>query len=427
MEGRLAVFQFLHAADIHLDSPLKGLECYEGAPVDELRRATREAFQNLVQLAVDREVAFVVISGDLYDGNWKDYNTGLYFVAQMARLREAKIPVILIAGNHDAANKMTRSLRLPDNVRLLGSRQPETVRIDQYGVAIHGQSFAKAAVMDDLSAAYPPADRGSYNIGVLHTSATGREGHERYAPCTLDGLRAKQYDYWALGHVHQREVLHEDPAIVFAGNIQGRHIRETGSKGCTLVTVDDAGCTSLEKIDLDVLRWEVCSVDASDAETGDEVLVRVRERLQIVAQTADGRPLAVRVRISGFCPAHTVIASRMEQWTNEVRAAAIDVGAGRIWIEKVKLQTALPRNIDQAEWAEGPLGELIRYIEELEADDAALTELSGELSELRKKLPNELREGSTPLDLESAVAMREQLGPVRQLLVSRLHAAGEAR
>lgn len=421
------MFRFIHAADIHLDSPLKGLERYEGAPVDDLRRATREAFQNLVQLAIDREVAFVVIAGDLYDGNWKDYNTGLYFVAQMARLREAKIPVVLIAGNHDAANKMTRSLRLPDNVRLLGSREPETVRIEEYGVAIHGQSFEKAAVVEDLSAAYPPAERGCYNIGLLHTSATGREGHERYAPCTLEGLRAKQYDYWALGHVHQREVLHQDPAIVFAGNIQGRHIRETGPKGCTLVTVDDARRTSLETTDLDVLRWEICDVDANDAETGDEVLARVRERLQSVLQSADDRPLAVRVRISGPCPAHAMIAARPEQWTNEIRAAALDVGTGRIWIEKVKLQTSLPRDVDHAEWAEGPLGELIRYLEELEADDAALAELSGELGDLRKKLPTELRDGSSALDLETAAAMREQLGPVRQMLVSRLLAAGEAR
>src|SRR5205807_945373 len=111
------MFKFIHAADIHLDSPLRGLERYEGAPADKIRQATRDAFENLVQAAIDEEVAFVLIAGDLYDGDWKDYQTGLYFVAQVSRLREANIPVILIAGNHDAANRMTRDLRLPENVR----------------------------------------------------------------------------------------------------------------------------------------------------------------------------------------------------------------------------------------------------------------------------------------------------------------------
>ena len=134
------MFKFLHAADIHLDSPLLGLERYEGAPVEEIRGATRRALDNLVQLAMDEAVDFVLIAGDLYDGDWRDAGTGLYFVKQMARLREAKIPVYLIAGNHDAQNKMTRELRFPENVTVFSSRRAGTVVIDDLSVAIHGQS-----------------------------------------------------------------------------------------------------------------------------------------------------------------------------------------------------------------------------------------------------------------------------------------------
>ena len=122
------MFKFIHAADIHLDSPLKGLEQYEGAPADEIRGATRRALENLVDLALRESVDFVLLAGDLYDGDWKDHNTGLFFVAQMARLREANIPVVAISGNHDAANKMTKSLRLPDNVELLPPARPSTAR-----------------------------------------------------------------------------------------------------------------------------------------------------------------------------------------------------------------------------------------------------------------------------------------------------------
>src|SRR5690349_16787907 len=102
------MFKFLHAADVHLDSPLKGLARYEGAPADEIRGATRRAFDNLVELAIQEEAAFLLLAGDLYDGDWKDYNTGLFFVSRMRRLEEAGIPVFLISGNHDAASQITR-------------------------------------------------------------------------------------------------------------------------------------------------------------------------------------------------------------------------------------------------------------------------------------------------------------------------------
>ena len=125
-----------------------------------------------MQLAIEQQVAFVLIAGDLYDGDWKDHRTGLYFVSQMVRLREAGIPVIAIAGNHDAANKMTRTLPLPENVHMLDHRRPETFLLERAGVAIHGQSFATVAVLEDLSAAYPPAVGGMLNIGLLHTSRT---------------------------------------------------------------------------------------------------------------------------------------------------------------------------------------------------------------------------------------------------------------
>ena len=154
--------KFLHAADIHLDSALHGLQRYEGAPVEAIRGATRRAFDNLIDLAVAEQVAFVLLAGDLFDGDWKDYNSGLYFVACMQRLRDASIRVFIIAGNHDAASQISRKLRLPDNVTQFSTSKPQRVLLDDLpdgsGVAIVGQGFATRAVTDDLSAAYPQAD-----------------------------------------------------------------------------------------------------------------------------------------------------------------------------------------------------------------------------------------------------------------------------
>jgi len=421
------MFKFIHAADVHLDSPLRGLDRYEGAPVEEIRQATRRALENLVRLAIDESAAFVLLAGDLYDGDWKDFHTGMFFVSQMVRLREAGIDVLLVAGNHDAANRMTKKLPLPKNVHSFAANKPRTVELPELDVAVHGQSFSKAAVTANLASGYPAAVAGMFNIGLLHTSATGREGHESYAPCSLDDLRSKGYDYWALGHVHQREVLCEQPPVIFPGNLQGRHIRETGAKGCTLVTVDDQGRTHVEPRPLDVFRWEHCHLDATGAETAAELLDRLRDALARLVAEADGRPLAVRVEIEGPCAAHRQIAATPRQWIGEVRAAAMDVAGGSVWIEKVKTRTSLPVDLAAVQSTEGPIGELIQLTSELKADPETLAEILGdELAGLRKKLPAELLEGDDAVDLDSLEVLRDALDQVEQMLVGQLLASEDA-
>ena len=417
------MFQFIHTADIHLDSPLRGLEQYEGAPVDEIRTATRRALANLVDLALQREVDFVVIAGDLYDGDWKDHNTGLFFVAQMSRLREASIPVVMISGNHDAANRMTKALRLPDNVELLSSTRPKTAKakkLHDLGVAVHGRSFAKPAEYDNLARDYPPPTAGLFNIGLLHTSLAGAEGHEPYSPCTIDELRQKQYDYWALGHVHNREIKCDDPPIVFCGNLQGRHIRETGAKGCYLVTVDDRGGAELEFQPLDVFRWDVCEVAADDAERPEDVLDAFKRELAKRTEAHAGLPLGVRVVVTGRSRIHSQLLANPLAWANQIRAAAIEEAGGQVWIEKVKIRTAAVRDLDEDALADGPVGELLRYLQELRSDETQLAELVEELAELRRRLPDELLRGEETLALNDPDCLRRWLDEIQPLVTSRL-------
>ena len=417
------MFRFLHAADIHLDSPLRGLERYEGAPADQIRQATRRAFEGLVQLALDERVDFVLIAGDLYDGDWKDYNTGLYLVKQLARLREAGIPVFTIAGNHDAANKMTRSLRLPDNVHMLATEFPETRVLEDIGVAIHGQGFATEAVDDNLAERYPAGKRGYFNIGLMHTCVTGREGHGRYAPCTVGDLLVKHYDYWALGHIHQREALHPEAPIIFPGNVQGRHIRESGPKGCILVTVANGRRPQAEFCPLDVLRWERCGVDAAAADSPDAVLDRLADRLRQLRDDSDGRPLAVRVEVFGPCPVHDKLLTDPHRFTQEIRAAAFAAGGESVWVEKVKIRTTPPLGTAEPQ-ADGPLGELLGVIEEYGADEDHLQGLRDELTDLRRKLPAELAQGMEGLRFDDPAWLRGILNEVRPMLISRLLSRG---
>src|SRR5437762_1880645 len=140
--------KIVHAADLHLDSPMRGLLRYEGAPVQAIRDATRRALENLVDLCLDEKAALLVVAGDVFDGNWRDYNTGLFFAAQMSRLRAASVDVVLLRGNHDAASQITRNLRLPDNVRELSVDRPETIAFELLGIAVHGQVFATRSVSD---------------------------------------------------------------------------------------------------------------------------------------------------------------------------------------------------------------------------------------------------------------------------------------
>lgn len=388
-----AIFKFIHAADIHLDSALKGLQQYEGAPVDDIRRAPRDGLSNLVNLAIDQRVKFVLVAGDLYDGDWKNFQTGMYFVKQAARLRAADIPLIFIAGNHDAANKMTRSLPLPDNVTLLSHERPQTIHIDSLDVAIHGQSFASEKVVEDLSQAYPAAVRGCLNIGLLHTSIDGREGHASYAPCSLDGLKSKGYDYWALGHIHKREVLCQEPFIAFSGNIQGRHIRETGPKGCYVVSVSDS--LQLEPVfhPLDVMRWEIASVDVSRVQHVDDILDCVSEQLTQLTLAAADKPLAVRVELKGETKVHRELLAQQDHWVHQVRGLALDVGQGNIWIEKVKIHTNhRTRNDPNQHVDEAALGELAELFAEVRTKPEQLAELGYDFSPVLGKLPPELRD-----------------------------------
>jgi DNA repair exonuclease SbcCD nuclease subunit len=411
------MFKFLHAADLHLDSPLKGLERYDGAPVERIRTATRAALENLVRLALDEKVDFVLLAGDLYDGDWQDYNTGLFFVGQMSRLQAAGIRVVAIAGNHDAANKMTKALRMPDNVTILSADTVESLEIEKVDVVIHGQSFATPSVLEDLSANYPANRRGLFNIGLLHTCATGQDGHERYAPCTVEGLRGKGYDYWALGHIHKRDTLCADPPIVFPGNIQGRHIRETGPKGCMLVTVDGRR-SRLEFRRLDVLQWALCRVDASALDDLGAVLDAAGDQLAGIVKDAEERLSAVRVEIFGCCPCHEDLLADSDKVRQELRARALTVDRERLWLEQVRLRTIPASRATPVELG-GALDTLVAVFDELRGNPLKLGELAGELAQLGKKLPGELQ-GADEVSFADPEWINGVLEEARPLLFSRL-------
>lgn len=413
-------FKFIVAADIHLDSPLTGLSRYEGAPLDILRGATRQAFENLVRMAVKEKAAFVLLSGDLYDGDWKDFNTGLFLYRHLWQLREAGIQVCILYGNHDAESRITRSLRLPDNVKVLSTKHPETFLLDEIGVAIHGQGFAKRDELENLAEKYPEARRDFFNIGMLHSALTGSEGHEPYAPCSLGTLQSKGYDVWALGHVHARKVLCEDPLILYPGNIQGRHARETGPKGCTIITVEDREVTSHEPQDLHVVRWEVVPVTGCGLSSAAEVVDAAVAAVEAEAGQGSGEVLVARITIAGNCPAHGELSADPEKWTAEIRAAVAAATGEGAWVEKVRFQTRPEPGRVEGRSGSDPLADLIGTIDGLSDTGDPENWLAEDLKTLKEKLPPELFQGEGLIDFDSGEELKHILGDVKGLLVHRI-------
>lgn len=403
----MSSFKFLHAADLHLDSPLLGLSVKSADFAARVEQASRQAFENLLDLAIAEKVAFVALAGDVFDGDLRNFQTGLFFTAGMRRLEEAGVRVFLIAGNHDAENRYASRLRYSANVHLFGHKAAGSVEIDDLGVVVHGQSFAQRDVIENLARSYPLPVANRFNVGLLHTACAGSEGtHAVYAPCTLEQLVNHGYDYWALGHVHARAVLNEHPHVVYSGNLQGRNPRETGSKGATLVEVEDGRIVACVHHDLDVVRWARIAADISRASDLNGVLALLRGPVAEVCAEAADRPVALRLRLEG----QSLLDSDLRRGPALVRedvAAMLASLAGDVWLEKLEIATRAPT---QAEALDPTVsGELASQIAAMGGELEELLETC--LIEIRAKLPAHAR-------ADEFIAQMKEQAPERALALA---------
>jgi DNA repair protein SbcD/Mre11 len=378
-------FSFIHAADIHLDSPMQGLSNYDGAPYEQLRSVTRKAFESLIQAALDHKVDFVIIAGDLYDREWKDYSPGLFFSKAISQLQN--IPVYLLYGNHDAEKKMTKKIKLPQNVNVFNAQNSHSYTLPNHPVILHGQSFEFETVTDNIAHNYPSPDPNKYNIGILHTGLEGGSQHANYAPCSLKELQDFGYQYWALGHIHKGEVLSEAPYIVYSGCLQGRHIKECGRKGAVLVEVDNQFTTKLTHLYFDHIRWEELPIQIDDAESFEDVQEIIQREIEILTHCEHHSPelFAVRVLLKGVSTLHPLPFSETLEFIRDVATNNVIP----TWIEDVKFRT-------EAHVKKTKLSPIILTIIEQELEKALQEDLyedfptAQELSLLQKALPRNL-------------------------------------
>lgn len=401
-------FTFIHAADLHIDSPLAGLGLKDKVVAERFANAGRHAVEALIAETIESNAAFLIISGDVFDGDWKDVTTGLFFVRAIGRLYRAGIPVFIVKGNHDAESVMSRSLLYPETVHVFPSDKAATIALDVYRVALHGRSFPDR-LTGEFVGTYPARREGWLNIGVLHTSLDGTRGHEGYAPCTVDDLKRFGYDYWALGHVHAAAIVSHDPWIVYPGNLQGRSVRETGAKGAMRVTVEDGQIVDVVPLVLDGARWAHLTVDVTEAANEADVIERISTELADLHAQSESRPLAVRITLIGATVLHNQLVTRRELLQDDLRASGFRI-ADDCWVEQLKVQTTLPQR-STAPLSQAEILDVDALLEEAVNDPEFGMDLAELVEAVKARLPKDLHQAFSDADM-----LKTLTGDARALL-----------
>lgn len=353
------MIKILHTADIHLDSPLRSLALRDAALRAEVEAATRAAFGRIIDVALSEGVAALLIAGDLFDGKARSARTAAFLTAQLDRLRTAQIRVFYIKGNHDAENPITGGLELPDNVHVFDARGGKVQLAED--VWVHGVSFADRHAPESLLPRFPAPVPGAVNIAMLHSSLAGASGHDTYAPCNVLDLVGMGFDYWALGHVHKRQVHAQDPWVVMPGMPQGRDIGEDGAKSASLLTLSD-GRIAVQTVPTSVLEFAATTLDISGFDNDDTLRSALRSRMREIAEELSAPAGVVRLTLTGAPLRNWQILRDQDTWAETVAALARETG--RLWLDKLRLEIEAPEHTDHTAGATAELATLMAEIRE---------------------------------------------------------------
>lgn len=386
-------FRFVHTADLHLDSPLRSLALKNPELAELVRGATRTALTRIVDLCLAENVDALLVAGDLYDGAQTSMNTALFLAGEMRRLEAAGIRVFLIRGNHDSQSTMTRELTFPANVHVFtGKAKPVQAKMldDGRAVHIHGVGFTNPHAPDSLLPLFQQPVADAVNIGMLHTSLAGAPGHDPYAPCSIAELSGHGFDYWALGHVHLRQIHSQKPLIVMPGMPQGRDINEAGPKTVTLVTVSDDGILDHREHEIGQAVFERVTVDLGGADDWRSMLDRAGQAIGTARQAIGADHLILRVFLTGATP----LAWKLRRDPEFLFAEFSNLAAGfnGCWIEKIEIecQGLTPEGVVSGPDPVEELAGLIRS--EVLPSHGFRQQAQAALDELLSQLPRELRE-----------------------------------
>ncbi len=419
----MARIRFIHAADLHLDSPFTGLKA--AAPENvaaALYDATFKAYENIIDLCISEQVDALLVAGDVYDGADRSLRAQLRFIEGLKKLDSSGIRSFVCHGNHDPLDGWEARLNYPSGCHRFGAEwaAAPVFEDEPERAVVHGVSYPAREVRENLVRQCRGVSSGPYTIGLLHANVGNNPGHDSYAPCSLDDLQRSGIDYWALGHVHTRQELSTGtPTVVYPGNSQGRQPNESGPKGAYLVEVDDSGRTKLDFRPVDTVRWEHIDLDVSGIETEQNLLDRLHERMESALESRDGRGVVARVTLSGSGVLHGSLrrSDFLEQLTDTINNDWA-AGAAFAWCERIEDKTASPFDRKARLAGSDFLAELLRTADHAKDDPELMNRLRGGLSDLyehrrfRRYLPE-----SAPNEAELAALVDEAEAMIVDLLI----------
>ena len=379
--------RFIHTADLHLGTPFTGISKFSPEFGKILADATYQAFEEIVSLAIREQVSFLVISGDIYDSEERRIYGQLVVRKQLQRLSDAGIRAYIVFGNHDPLNGWSAHISWPEGVHVMPGDAPEVAYFpsdDDRRAAIVGMSFARKAISENLAAQFPQKGRDwPVTIGLLHCTAGAGNGHEPYAPCSVQDLAASGYDYWALGHIHTPVVLRENqPAIIYSGNPQGRDFGECGPRGCYLVTLSGSGTGVHEFIETCQIRWEEHEISIEGMEDTDALITAIEDAIADIRENSGGKGTICRFTLTGRGPVHAVLAR--DKATDDILDAVREgecPSPGFVLTEKLIDRTEHPFDRESVACRTDIVGDIIQ-ISDLLMQEGDTDTMQGALSEL---------------------------------------------
>jgi DNA repair exonuclease SbcCD nuclease subunit len=382
----MGTVRFVHCADLHLDTPFRGVASVSPDMAAVLARATFASWDNIVALALDQRVDFVVVAGDVFDSTDRSLRAQFAFRDGLARLAVAGIASFVAFGNHDPLGGWSSTLEWPDLSHRFGGHEVDVFPVTRDGhriATVHGISFAREAVTEDLSMRFAAPDPSVPSVAVLHANVGGDAAHAPYAPATVERLASRGFTYWALGHVHAQRVLRaQAPAVVYPGCSQSRQPNETGAKGCCLVTLQGGSPQDVRFVATDAVRYRQSSVDVSACLTIDGICRAAADACRAISEDADGRDLVVRLTLTGRTALHreldhaTDLADLADRLGDELAS-----DSPRIWLESLQSAARGTYDVDSLTYAQDLSGDIVRtYAAVLRGDPEALAGLRAQLA-----------------------------------------------
>ncbi|AKB55544.1 DNA double-strand break repair protein Mre11 [Methanosarcina barkeri MS] len=391
--GKAGILSFVHAADLHLDSPFTEISGIDPELGERLAKATFQSYEAIIELCIEEKVDFLLIAGDVYDSADKSLYAQVRFIEGLRKLEIAGIQVFICHGNHDPLEGWSASLTWPENVHIMSGDRAEVVKFKkdrENAAVIVGMSYPTRHIMKNLVKNFPKKEGNwPFTIGLLHCSVGSNPEHDPYAPCTLQDLRELNYDYWALGHIHTPSIVcKEAPIVIYPGNPQGRHFSENGARGCFVVDVslgrDSSGRDiSTRFIETDSVRWYIREISIEGLEKEGELIESLQSQLDEMRENSVGRSVICRFVLKGRGPLHHIL--RQEGFIEDLlRLLREGETWGRqfIWVERIEDDTLFPIEREILLKREDFVGDLVKIVEGLKTDENSRNEFHEVLSPL---------------------------------------------